>query len=172
MPRFDSSVGRTSQQSGSATGTGRTPCILRMETNNGDVDFEAKSNALLKGRSVSRRGRLKCVRTDLSNDDTALFLTDAQVAAARQAYMIENELTTVKDCTDASNVAADLINRRGFKLVLSKSQTLDSNDSVVRGTIAGVGRDRGRVLILLDEGTFKPDQLNESCCYYSTEKSC
>ena len=124
MPRFDSSVGRTSQQSGSATGTGRTPCILRMETNNGDVDFEAKSNALLKGRSVNRRGRLKCVRTDLSNDDTALFLTDAQVAAARQAYMIENELTTVKDCTDASNVAADLINRRGFKLVLSKSQTL------------------------------------------------
>lgn len=145
-----------------------SPSILLTETNIGDVDFEAKSNALLKGRSVSRRGRLKCVRTDLNNDDTALFLTEAQVAAARQAYMIENELTTVKDCTDASNVAADLINRRGFKLVLSKSQTLDSNDSVVRGTIAGVGRDRGRVLILLDEGTFKPDQLNESCCCWGT----
>ena len=117
------------------------------------LDLLSKCN--IKGKPVLRRGRLKCVESQ-----NTLYLTESQVFAGVEAYKVQNELVSMSRYPELSNYGAELVNRLGFKLVLSVDAVYDEiENNGFTCTVAGIGSEPGRLLLLFHTDSSKPGYL-------------
>ena len=139
-----------------------TPSIPLTED---DESAYLTSNTIIKGKPVSRRGRLKCVQSQ-----NTIYLTEPQVFAAMEAYRVYNGLIPVDDCVELKSNAAELVNRVGYKVVLSKDAFDDELEAEgYTCSIAGIGGEPGRILLLFHSDSPKPEQLNiDMDCVWGT----